>query len=258
MSQIKAVVDTLKRVLKARGLTYADVARALGISEASVKRLFSAGMEAMTLARLEAVCVLVGMTLGELLHETEMAKTQIAHLTPEQEVEVVADLRLLLVAICARNGWRFQDIVREYVISEPECVRLLVRLDRLGLLELQPGNRIRLRVAKDFRWLPGGPIERFFERSVQREFLEGDFDSDPALRLYVSGPLSAGSVEGLRRRLHRLAVEFAELEAEDAAQPLSARQNVGLLVAMRPWELGAFQALRRSAPPAGREAPNRA
>jgi predicted transcriptional regulator len=37
MSHIPALIATLKRQLKSRGLTYADVARHLDLSEASVK-----------------------------------------------------------------------------------------------------------------------------------------------------------------------------------------------------------------------------
>jgi len=52
MSASAALIDTLKRELKAQGATYAAVARALGMSEASVKRMFS--REAM-LVRLRRV-----------------------------------------------------------------------------------------------------------------------------------------------------------------------------------------------------------
>ena len=40
MAQTRSLVAALKQVLKGRGLTYADVARGLGMSEASVKRVF--------------------------------------------------------------------------------------------------------------------------------------------------------------------------------------------------------------------------
>jgi transcriptional regulator with XRE-family HTH domain len=53
MSQIVAVVDALKRALKAKNLTYAQVARELKMSEASVKRMFSSNH--FTLHRFEQV-----------------------------------------------------------------------------------------------------------------------------------------------------------------------------------------------------------
>ena len=36
----RLLIDALKRALRARGVTYRDVARALELSEPSVKRLF--------------------------------------------------------------------------------------------------------------------------------------------------------------------------------------------------------------------------
>jgi len=43
MGQRTQIVAELKRALRARGLTYAQVAKHLQLSEASVKRLFAAG-----------------------------------------------------------------------------------------------------------------------------------------------------------------------------------------------------------------------
>ena len=41
MAQVPAVIATLKQALKEARLTYADVARGLGMSEANVKRMFA-------------------------------------------------------------------------------------------------------------------------------------------------------------------------------------------------------------------------
>ena len=43
MTEIAQLIDTLKRLLKAQGMTYRDVARELDVSETSVKRLFASG-----------------------------------------------------------------------------------------------------------------------------------------------------------------------------------------------------------------------
>ena len=65
-----ALVDTLKRILKGRGITYAAVAAGLGLSEASVKRMFS--RRDFTLQRLEDVCRIAGVDFGELAHEAAL------------------------------------------------------------------------------------------------------------------------------------------------------------------------------------------
>lgn len=70
-------------------------------------------------------------------------------LSEAQEKELVSDEKLLLVAVCL-NQWEIADIVRAYRLSEAECIQCLVKLDRLRLITLLPGNRIRLNVARDF------------------------------------------------------------------------------------------------------------
>ena len=51
-----------------------------------------------------------------------------------------------------------------------ECVRKLAALDRLKIIDLLPGNRIRLRLATHFSWLPDGPDPAFFLQRYSRIF----------------------------------------------------------------------------------------
>ena len=59
--QLRAAI---KQQLKARNLHYADLALAIGLSEASVKRLLSRG--GITLERLDAICEFLGTDVYEL------------------------------------------------------------------------------------------------------------------------------------------------------------------------------------------------
>ena len=65
MAHTDTLIETLKQALKANGLTYADIARSLNWSEASVKRWFANGN--MTVQRLEAICELIGMEMIDLV-----------------------------------------------------------------------------------------------------------------------------------------------------------------------------------------------
>ena len=67
------LIDAIKRLLKSRGMTYAQLATKIDLSEASVKRMFS--QQTMTLARLEEVCEALGIGLTELVE----------HARPERE-----------------------------------------------------------------------------------------------------------------------------------------------------------------------------
>ena len=243
MQQTQALVQVLKKVLKQAGMTYADVARGMNMSEANVKRMFSTCH--FSLHRLEAVCELIDYKITDLIQLLYESQHRISSLTRSQEEALVNDGRLLLVAVCARNYWTFGDIVENYRITETECIRLLARLDRLRLIELMPGNRIRLLVAEDFEWIPGGPIESFFEKSIQAEFLNSSFSRPNEFRQYLGGSMSRGSMDALKRKLHTVVREFTELRRNDAALQASEKTNVGLVLAFRPWELSAFRNLGR-------------
>ena len=249
-----ALVDALKRVLKARGLTYADIARELDLSEASVKRIFS--KRDFTLERIDEVCRLAGIDFADLARTAFEQSSAAQQLTVEQEEAVVSDPALLLVALCAVNHWTFDEIASTYDLSPAELTRCLARLDRHRIVELAPGNRIRPLIGGGFAWRPGGPIQRYFQARIQDEYLASAFDKPDEVFLFVSGMLSHASRAELIARMRRVARDFAAQHRDDLALPLARRFGTSLLVAMRAWEPRAFRTRRREGAqkdaPAGR------
>ena len=243
MAESQRIVDALKRALRAQGVSYAQVARRLALSESSVKRLFSTG--SFSLARLEAVCDLVGLDLLELARRADARRFRMPALTVDQEREVVSDPALLLVAVCALNRWPFERILDRYGFTEPRLVGLLARLDHMELVELLPGNRIRLRIDRNFAWLPDGPIHRFFVDRLQSEFLAGAFQPERDVHRVAWGMLSAESAAALRGRIAELTEAFDELTRGDEVRADSAARGTCLLVALREWEPSPFRALLR-------------
>ena len=243
MAGSAALIDVLKRELKARGMTYARVARELGMSEASVKRMFS--QKNFTLKRLDAVCRVAHIEFSELTRTLNQQDTQISQLTHEQEKEIVTNKKLFLAAVCALNHVTFEQLISIYDIPKAECIQLLTRLDRLKFIELQPNNRIRLLVSRTFSWLPDGPIQRFFNQQAHNEYFRSRFDRPEEFMVVVNGMLSKSSSAAVVTRLKRIAREFSELHNEDVRLPLAERSAMSLLVAMRHWELQAFAEMRR-------------
>ena len=241
--ETKNLIEVLKKALKSHGVTYADIAAQLNLSEASVKRMFA--QKHFTLIRLESICEMAQMDFTDLIRLMDEERQKISNLTLEQEEELVSDLKFLLVAICVQSNWTFNEMIDYFKITGPECIGYLVRLDRLGLIQLLPNNRIRQMVAKNFRWLPRGPIEKFFEQTAQSEFLDSHFTHPGELRLFMNGSLTWESIESIRKNVEALAHEFSSLQDDDARMPATTRFNTGLLLAMRPWELPIFSKLKK-------------
>ena len=243
MSEAAVLVEVLKRALRQRGLTYAKVGKGLGLSESTVKRLFS--REDLSLNRLEQICALMGLEIADLLELTRNAGRRVTELTEVQERELVSHPKMLLVAILAISHWTASKMLETYALSESELVKILTRLDRMGIIELLAENRIKVRLARNFIWRKVGPIQQFFESRVQKQFFESSFLGPGELRVMVHGSLSVRSIELLQQRMRKIGEEFDALVGEDRQLDHSMREGTTLLLAIRPWELGLFTELRR-------------
>lgn len=246
MSSTQTLIEAIKAELKAQGLSYADVAQALQLSESSVKRMFAAGGE-MPLSRVDALCHLLQTDFVELSARLAERQTLRMELTLEQERAVVADEKLLLMAICCLSQWTSEQVLATYRLSEAEVTRYLVELDRLGIIELKPLNRYKLRVAKTFRWRPQGPVMHFFREAVMGDFFSGGFDGDAELLMLVHGRVGHGMARELRSRLQRVAEDFARQHLLDQKLPEDEKRPYTLVMGMRSWLFESFRHLQRPA-----------
>ncbi|MDT7527064.1 helix-turn-helix transcriptional regulator [Sphingopyxis sp. SE2] len=230
------LVEALKRVLKERGLTYADVASALGISHASVRRTFA--QQSFTLARIDEICEIAGIDFLALARMAdEMRPAMPAMLTDAQEQALVDEPLALFCFHLALGGWTVERIEADYGIDQTQLIPALLKLERIGLIQLLPGNIIRLMTARSIGWRRGGPMRRFFDRRVKEEFLLYDFSTPGSIWEFEIGELSEASRALLERRLASLFREVRDLIARDAPLPPAVKTNVGLLIASTPIPL---------------------
>ncbi|MEQ1596003.1 MAG: helix-turn-helix transcriptional regulator [Casimicrobium sp.] len=235
------LISTLKRVLKTRGVTYADLAEKIALSEASVKRLFSQGT--FTLERLEQVCAALEIDVFELakLSRGELSKAE--QLSIKQEQALAKDRVLLGVFYLAYNGWQIDDIVAQYDLTRPQVFSLLRKLDGIGVLDLLAGDVVRVKLARNLRLRRRGPIELAYGRAVVGEFLSPEFDRVGGAFRFEFRELSTASFDVLRRKLERVADEVHELAELDSMLPSSDRQTVGVAVGIRPWTVSMVSGL---------------
>jgi transcriptional regulator with XRE-family HTH domain len=243
MAERILIVAELKRALRERGLTYAAVARHLAVSLATVKRLFASGD--FSLERVERVCELLGVSLRELLERAAERGAPTNPLTLAQEREIVADPKLFLVTWLVLNRMSAEEMMRLYRFSEREIVRCLIRLDRLKVIELQPGNRVRLLVSRRFSWRPGGPVQRYIHEKLLREFLASTFIGAPE-EFFFHGAMVSESVQAqLKRVLQNAARECMQLIEHERSAP-EGRHGAAFVLALRPWGYSGFKPFERT------------
>lgn len=247
MSESAQIIEVLKRTLRSRGITYRDLAQRIGLSEASIKRIFSA--ETFTLERLETICMAVGMNMSEIVRMASESLQSGAHyLSMEQEQLLASSPKLFAGFYWLLNGRSAAEIQARMGLIERELRALFVKLDAARLIELLPRMKTRLRVGPLVSWRTDGPVRRAHERQVKAEFLQSEFAGADEVLHFHTAELSPASAQLLFRKLEQLSREFAEFAALDRHLPVKSKRSVALLLAYRPWVFSMFDGLTRPAP----------
>ena len=243
MSTTADLVLALKKELKAAQMTYADLAEALGMAESSVKRMLAKGD--MPLSRIDVICRALKLDFADLARRVADAQPQLQELTAEQERAVIADEKLLLVAINVLSSWTLEQMTSAYRLSEAEVVKYLAQLDRIGIIELRALNRYRLKVAKTFRWRPHGPVMQYFREHAVLDYFSGGFDGNGEHLQLVHGTIGRALAPAFVERLQRVAADFAQQHQTDQKLKATEVEGFTLVLGMRSWEFEAFTRLRR-------------
>ncbi|MBF0238189.1 MAG: helix-turn-helix transcriptional regulator [SAR324 cluster bacterium] len=244
MSQTAKLVDTLKKYLRARGITYKKLAGDLGLSEASVKRLFAE--HSFSLKRLEEICKLIDLDFFELAKMSKLHDDGRTHsLTVEQERELADSPKLLVYLYMIIIGWSPKLIMEEFHITELELSKILLKLDKIGVLELHPGNKIKLLISDNVFWRKDGPIWNLYRPKIQQEFLDYPFNMSNERLVFIPGKLSEESIKIINQQIDKLVKMLKELNNNDSTHPPEDRHSTAFLIAFRPWVLSLLSSMKR-------------
>jgi DNA-binding Xre family transcriptional regulator len=223
-------------------MSYRELAQLIGVSEPTVKRDLSRGK--FSLERLDAICEALGVEVTDLLQPA--SKAALTELSEEQEQALVANPKLLLVTYLVVNDWKFSEIVATFRLDENELVSVLLKMDRLRIVDFRPPTRMRKLTARNFSWRKDGPVHAYFIRSVIPEFFNARFDGSGDEFRFMAGTLAPASVLRLQSAIQRVAAEFEQLTHQDIRLPLEQRDSCTVILAIRSWEFSEFSKLRRA------------
>jgi len=242
MSAATAIVQAIRSALRARRMTYRELAAAIGVSEPTVKRDLSRGD--FTLSRLDRICDVLDLSLAELA-QVQSAQTLLTQLSEQQERALVRDPRLLVVTYLLANEWKWHEIISRFALDDDALVAIVLKLDALGIVDYRPPRRLRRLTARNFSWRKEGPVHEFFLNRVAPEFLRAAFDGPHDELRFLGGMMSDTSLAQVKAAIQRLAQEFDELARRDTRVALTEKNGCSMLIGMRRWEFSEFTRLRR-------------
>jgi DNA-binding Xre family transcriptional regulator len=224
--------DSLRAHLKARGITYKQLAQGLDLSEQTIKRIFASND--CSVERMEQMCRFLQLELTDLVKATPKKHKLIEQLSTTQESELVEDKKLLMVAICVMALWTIEDMLTHLSIPKSECLGLMHRLEKIGFIELHPGYHYRLLIARHFSWIVGGPIMQLMKGSAQ-EFFSYSFEEPGEILKITNVRISAQARETLKARLEQVTQEYADQVVADSYLSLDERPPLSICIAVRTW-----------------------
>lgn len=242
MSQIDQFLGALKRTLKAKNILYRDLAKALNLSESSVKRILSS--KSLSLERLEEICRIADISFSEVVKSANLEDgTQVLLLSDEQEKALAENARLLHYYMMLHDGKTPQKIEKEYQISRGESQKFLFQLDRLNLIELHPRDKVKFKKQGFLRFRRDGPVGKAMFEQTKVGYLAYDFKPEDYIRftlLKVSPPTLAK----YKSKLDRLMLDLQE-EARFEGEHNVPVVDTGVLLSFRPWQYSYMGAIKK-------------
>lgn len=237
MQESLTLVQTLKKILRSKGITYLEIANSLEISEASVKRIFSEG--SFTLERFERICLFADVSITEVAELSRADKTVFSHTYTTEQEKYFADNPKCLAFFDLLIRLGSIEKVRNYKpdLTDTRINKYLRQLDKMGLIERHPGDRISFPVSRSVNWQKNGPLGRKFRAMAKTDFImSNEFVGDGCFYELLGLELTQKSANLMAEKLLELATEIkhtATLEQKVKAKT----RHYGFLVAQRPWKL---------------------
>ena len=207
--QVATLIGALKQLCRSQGLPYREIAQRLDVTERTVKRWFAGS--GLTMQVVEDLCNLLGVTFLELCElATEDLDSRPTRLSRDQARQLFVDLQLAFVFILLTRGWTAQEIQRDCGLSEALMVEHLVKLEKLKLVELLPGNKVRLLFARNIRWGENPEAGMAFARNLRNLFITMDFSAPNALWTAQVVHISEHALAELLAKMQALTIEIVQ------------------------------------------------
>lgn len=227
--EIAKLIATLKELLRGHGLTYRRVAEMLLVSERTVQRWLNG--HGLTLDVLSQLSDLVDLGLADLLAMSQTSTDKRPRqLTEAQEQGLVDQPSVAFLFTRLLQGWSPFDFQRACGLSEVQLTRHLLTLERLKLLELHPGNRVRLLTRRDIDWHKGGPMRAYFDQFAKRLVASMRFGEEESIWTSEALHLSPGSAAIVEERLQALRLEIRLLAESERDLSEEAKSWYSLLL----------------------------
>lgn len=227
-------LSSIKRALKTKGMSYAELARLLRMTESGVKKMLNA--KDISLRRILQIAEVLGVNPSQLLQSAEQSEIPILRLSDKQEQALIKDLDLLAVfwRLTVENQ-SLEQISRAQGISLDKTQKLLLQLSKLDLAILTK-EKILPMISKKFRLDDSSPLAKKLNREGSMATLNKSLNqTGQGFHRLITIKMSTESFTKFIQEGSDFLEEFVRLsEREELSYPSEKLNNVSALLAMAP------------------------
>ncbi len=210
--------EVIRHAMKSQHLTYTDLGTRLGLSEATIKRLFQD--KDCKLSRLLEICDELDISVTDVIDKARRPR-QDNNTLPEAIEEILANnppLFQFLVLIL--DDVPISDIKQYYNLDQADIILYARDLEKLGLTEKEMNGQIRLKNNEPIKFRHRGPLHRmimqkntdFFKDIMDRNANEDDILITVSRKMQKeTAGLIRKELADLRNRIHTLAAQDQSL-----------------------------------------------
>lgn len=240
-ADLQAILKIIKKILKSRKLSYANVAQDMGVSEISIKRLFSS--DNPSLKNLLSICDLLNISFLEVATIAKENSNSEYILNKRQDEFFFENPRLYALFIDLYRRTSPDDVKKYWKLTEAEYFKTLRKYEKLEMIELYPNNHFKFNMTGIIRALPNGKLRTiFFEQNL--DFLahvqtSSQTSSQASKHLLQISEilLSEENIKSLTRDLEELGQKYrAKAFTDETILAANDTKSIRLLIAMAPYQ----------------------
>jgi transcriptional regulator with XRE-family HTH domain len=235
----KILIDQLKKQMKAKGVTYSQVATALNLSLSTVKRDFA--LRNLSLSRFLEICDLTNVSLKTLSQSLERTETTSYTLTVDQEKFFANNINYWAYFDQLISGKTPAFLAKTYKISKTQEIKYLKKLDSLKLIEWGPGNKIKL-LEESVSWNEDGKLREKFLEINERQFLNSRFKGNSEFYSFYVDEIPRHSLPKIIEEIKKVE-NLIELECQMSKYTQEKKKTMGIIFAIRPWNFNPLEEL---------------
>ncbi len=211
----------LKKILKARGMTYQDLGKKLKLSEAGVKRIFQC--KDGKISTLTRICSALEISFGDLVAASKFSSNEIPTLTDEQDTYFSENYDAFLLfgeLISMRRS--LKEAQTASGLTDKALEKHLRAFVKFGFVERQAPGKVRItlkgltaRIPRDGKFRP--VLRENFTRSLLEKMLSPE--TNPEWKIFETRGwgLSEENTQSLKHDLNSLLSTYDRLSRRDCA-----------------------------------------